>query len=94
MKTDGALNSLILMQADLRAGIDVHHRAASASLGLLTNGGRRRDRHVAGGGPSVVAREYWVGYGFLDDTLLVRAGRNQRSLRAAGWLSTHSMYAK
>ena len=63
------------MQADLRAGIDVHHWHAAASLGLLTNGGSPAAIVTSQGGPSVVAREYWVGYGFLDDTLLVRAGR-------------------
>src|SRR4029077_8089343 len=29
----------------------------------------------ARGGPSLVAREYWVGYDFLDNTLLLRGGR-------------------
>ena len=76
-KTDGApyANSLILMQADLRAGIDVHHWHAAASLGFLANGGSPAAIATSQGGPSLVAREYWAGYGFLDDTLLVRAGR-------------------
>ena len=76
MKTDGAptTNSPILMQADLRAGIDARHWHAAASLGFLNNG-HSPAAVVSGDGASLVAREYWVGYGFLGDTLLVRAGR-------------------
>jgi hypothetical protein len=77
MKTDGAplTNTFILMQADLRAGIAAGHWHAAASLGLLTNGSSPAAIVTSQGGPSVVAREYWVGYDFLDNTLLLRAGR-------------------
>ena len=79
MKTDGApyANSLILMQADLRAGDrrpSPWHRCRQV-WDSSTNGGSPAAIVTSQGGPSVVAREYWVGYGFLDDTLLVRAGR-------------------
>ena len=72
MKPDGAPSSSqnVLMQADLRAGIDVDRWRAAASLGLITNG--NSPAAVAG---NVVAREYWLGYTFADDVVLLRAGR-------------------
>ena len=74
-KTDGApyANSLILMQADLRAGIDVDHWHAAASLGVIANGDS--PARPSSGGPNLVAREYWLGYAFARRQLLVRAGR-------------------
>ncbi|HXI57423.1 MAG TPA: hypothetical protein VNO55_15255, partial [Polyangia bacterium] len=72
MKTDGAplMNSLILMQADLRAGVQAGAWRAAGSLGFIQNG--NSPAAVVG---SLVAREYWVGYAFANDTVLLRAGR-------------------
>ena len=72
MKPDGAAWSTqnILMQADLRAGIDVGHVRAAASLGVITNG--NSPAAVVG---NLVSREYWAGWSFADDNALVRAGR-------------------
>jgi len=72
MKTDGApfMNTTILMQADLRAGIVAGHWRAAGSLGVIQNG--NSPAAVVG---NLVAREYWLGYALADDTILVRAGR-------------------
>jgi hypothetical protein len=72
MKTDGAATSRqnILMQADLRAGIDAGRWRAAASLGAITNG--NSPAAVVG---NLVSREYWLGYTYADDNVLVRAGR-------------------
>jgi hypothetical protein len=72
MKPDGAASSHqnILMQADLRAGIDAGRWRAAASLGVITNG--NSPAAVAG---NLVSREYWLGYTFADDNVLLRAGR-------------------
>ena len=72
MKTDGAsfMNSNILMQADLRGGIEAGHWRAAASLGVIQNG--NSPAAVVG---NLVAREYWLGYALINDTVLVRAGR-------------------
>jgi hypothetical protein len=60
----------ILMQADLRVGIDADHWRAAASLGVITNG--NSPAAVAG---NLIAREYWLGYAFDSDAILLRAGR-------------------
>ena len=72
MKTDGAplMSSTILMQADLRAGIEAGHWRAAGSLGFIQNG--NSPAAVVG---NLVAREYWLGYALASDTILVRAGR-------------------
>jgi len=72
MKTDGAplMNSSILMQADLRAGLLAGPWRAAGSLGFIQNG--NSPAALAG---NLVAREYWVGYAFASDTVLLRAGR-------------------
>jgi hypothetical protein len=60
----------ILMQADLQAQLDLGHFRANASLGLAPTDGSGAS--IAG---SFISREHWLGYGFLDDALLLRAGR-------------------
>jgi hypothetical protein len=65
----------ILMQADLRVGLDAGRWRAAGSLGVLTNGDFPASVVTSEGGPSLVAREYWVGYTFANDTVLLRAGR-------------------
>jgi hypothetical protein len=72
MKTDGApsMTSLILMQADLRAGIEAGRWRAAGSLGFIQNS--NSPAAVVG---NLIAREYWVGYTFANDKLLLRAGR-------------------
>ena len=72
MKTDGAplSHQNILMQADLRAGIDAGRWRAAASLGVITNS--NSPAAVVG---DLVAREYWAGYTFASDNVLLRAGR-------------------
>lgn len=72
MKTDGAptMNSLILMQGDLRLGIDAGRWRAAGSLGFIQN----EQSPAAVAGP-LVAREYWVGYTFGEGRTLLRAGR-------------------
>ena len=71
-KTDGApyTRQNILMQADLRIGVDAGRWRAAGSVGLLANS--NSPAAVAGG---LVAREFWAGYTFADDTVLLRAGR-------------------
>ena len=72
MKPNGAPFSSqnIIMQADLRAGIDVGHFRAAGSLGFITNG--NSPAAVVG---NMVAREYWAGWSFANDAVLVRGGR-------------------
>jgi len=72
MKPDGAgwSRQNVLMQADLRAGVDVGHFRAAGSLGFITNG--NSPAAVVG---NLVAREYWAGWAFADDAVLLRAGR-------------------
>jgi hypothetical protein len=72
MKTDGApfMTSTILMQADARAGIQAGRWRAAASLGFIQNG--NSPAAVVG---NLIAREYWAGYTFSNDTVLLRAGR-------------------
>jgi hypothetical protein len=72
MKPDGAATSSqnVLMQADLRAGIDAGRWRAAASLGVITNG--NSPAAVVG---NLVSREYWLGYTFAGDNVLLRAGR-------------------
>jgi hypothetical protein len=64
----------ILMQADLRLGIDAGRWRAAGSLGVLANGDFPASV-VTSNGASLVAREYWLGYTFENDAVLVRAGR-------------------
>ncbi|MDB4981243.1 MAG: hypothetical protein JWM82_1995 [Myxococcales bacterium] len=61
--------SLILMQADLRAGLRLGHLRASGTLGVVTDGSLAS---VVG---NVISREHWVGYAFDGDAYLIRAGR-------------------
>ncbi len=73
MKTDGASfqPQFILMQADLRAGVQAGGFRAYASFGGVSSGGSAAA--VAG---SAVSREHWLGYAFgQDQQFLVRAGR-------------------
>ena len=72
MKTDGApfMTSTILMQADARAGIQAGRWRAAGSLGFIQNG--NSPAAVVG---NLVAREYWAGTTFANDTILLRAGR-------------------
>ncbi|HVZ71630.1 MAG TPA: hypothetical protein VHJ20_04585 [Polyangia bacterium] len=60
---------LVLMQADLRAGIRQGPLRASASLGVVN------DSSYAAVAGNLVSREHWVGYAPDGDTFLVRAGR-------------------
>ena len=61
--------NLILMQADLRAGIRAGHVRASASLGVVN------DASLASVVGNLVSREHWIGYALDGDTFLIRAGR-------------------
>lgn len=61
--------SLVLMQADARAGIRRGPLRASVSVGGVADGSYAA---VLG---DFVSREHWVGYAPAGDTLLVRAGR-------------------
>jgi hypothetical protein len=71
-KTDGAplTQQNILMQADLRLGVETGRWRGAASLGLLANG--NSPAALVG---SLVAREFWLGYTFANDAVLLRAGR-------------------
>jgi hypothetical protein len=64
----------ILMQADLRLGIDAGRWRAAGSLGVLANGNFPASV-VTSDSASLIAREYWLGYTFANDTVLLRAGR-------------------
>jgi len=61
--------SLILMQADLRAGIRAGGFRASASVGAVN------DASYASIAGNFVSREHWVGYAFDHDSYVLRAGR-------------------
>jgi len=61
--------SLVLMQADLRAGVRAGGFRASVSVGAVNDGSYAS---VAG---NLVSREHWLGYAFDHDTYLVRVGR-------------------
>jgi hypothetical protein len=63
-------SDFILMQADARAEARVAGFRINASLGFVTSEGSAAS--VAG---SLVSREHYVGYGFADETMLIRAGR-------------------
>lgn len=71
-KANGAALStdFLLMQADLRAAIAAGGFRAGASVGAVSSEGSAAS--VVG---PVVSREHWAGYAFLDNALLVRAGR-------------------
>lgn len=60
----------IVMQADLQAELDLGHFRANASVGLAPTDGSGAS--LAG---SFISREHWLGYGLLNDSLLLRAGR-------------------
>ncbi len=62
--------SLILMQADARAGIKVGGWRASVSAGVIST-----DDSLASVAGPFVAREYWGGYTWGDEEFMVRAGR-------------------
>lgn len=65
-----ATTSLVLMQADLRAQIQLGGFRASGSIGYV--GSSASAASVAG---NLVSREHWIGYAFDDDAFLLRAGR-------------------
>jgi hypothetical protein len=68
---NGPLTSdFILMQADAAAEVRIGGFRANASLGVVSSDGSAAA--VAG---NLVSREHYVGYGFADDTMLIRAGR-------------------
>jgi len=68
---DGSFGSqTIVMQADLQAELDLGHFRANASVGLAPTDGSGAS--LAG---SFISREHWLGYGLLNDSLLLRAGR-------------------
>jgi hypothetical protein len=75
-KVNGAdpTTDFILMQSDLRAAVQAGHFKAYASAGFLTNGNSPASV-FASNDASLVSREHWIGYGFLEDKLIVRAGR-------------------
>jgi hypothetical protein len=81
--------SVILMQADLRAGVHKGPLRASASLGVITN---TSYASVVG---NLVSREHWVGYAPDGDTFLIRAGRMNlpfgiRSIEHTLWVRTET----
>jgi hypothetical protein len=75
-KIDGADPTVdfIIMQADLRAAVQAGSFRAYASAGFLSNGNSPASV-FASNDASLVSREHWLGYGFLEDKLIVRAGR-------------------
>lgn len=79
--------SLVLMQADLRAGIRAGGFRASASLGVVS------DKSYAAVTGNLVSREHWVGYSFDHDAFVIRAGRMNlpfgiRSIEHTLWVRT------
>jgi hypothetical protein len=66
----GFASQLILMQADLRAAIVTGGFRAYASAGVVNVDGSGAS--ISGG---LVSREYWAGWSFAQDALLLRAGR-------------------
>lgn len=75
MKPEGKSASVrsILMQADLRAGLDFERVKASVSFGVIPFGGQLA-AIIPDKGLVLASREHWVGVTFADDFLL-RAGR-------------------
>lgn len=69
-----ATTDAILMQADLRAALQIKQFRAYASVGFLSNGNSPASV-FASDDASLVSREHWLGWLFADDKLLVRAGR-------------------
>lgn len=63
-------SDFILMQADARAQVKFGGFRANASLGGVTS-----EQPAASVVSSLVSREHWLGYGFRDEQILVRAGR-------------------
>jgi hypothetical protein len=63
-------NQFVVMQADLRAAIVEGGFRAYGSIGGVSSSGSGAS--VAGG---LVSREYWLGWSFAQDALLLRAGR-------------------
>ena len=94
----------ILMQADLRVGIDAGRWRAAGSLGVLTNGDFPASVVTSDGGPSLEDRENWVWYTFEKDTVLLLAGRilnvprhpvdRAHAVRASGDPNRHQRYAR
>jgi hypothetical protein len=66
----GSSVDVILMQADLRAGVRAGAWRASASAGVITT-----DASYASIAGQLVSREHWLGYAFDHDTFTLRAGR-------------------
>jgi hypothetical protein len=66
----GSSTDVILMQADLRAGVRAGPWRASASAGVITT-----DNSYASIAGQLVSREHWVGYALDGDTVTLRAGR-------------------
>ena len=64
------IRSTVLMQADLGAQISFGGLRVNGSMGYVQSSASRAS--VVG---NLVSREHWIGYGFDDDSYLVRAGR-------------------
>jgi len=64
----------IWMQADFAAALQMKHITASVSLGYADQGALQASLTRAPD-QNLVSRTHWVGYSFLDDALMVRAGR-------------------
>ena len=64
----------IWMQADFAAALQIKHITASASLGYADQGALEASLTNAPE-KNLVSRTHWAGYSFLDDALMVRAGR-------------------
>lgn len=77
-QADGSLTwgaRAILMQSDLRAGVNVGKAVAYASAGVVSEGGQAAHLSSTDDGRwNAVSREYWAGYAPIKG-LLVRAGR-------------------
>jgi len=63
-------STALLMEADLRVGIQAGGFRASGSAGAVSTSGSLAS--IAG---PLVSREHWAGYSWGDDTFMVRAGR-------------------
>ncbi|HET7538633.1 MAG TPA: hypothetical protein VFK05_02140 [Polyangiaceae bacterium] len=64
----------IWMQADFAAALQIKHMTASASIGYADRGALEASLTNARE-KNLVSRTHWAGYSFLDDALMVRAGR-------------------
>ena len=77
-QADGSLQwdaQALLMQSDLRAGVNVGKVVAYASAGVVSEGAQAAQlTSTADGRWNAVSREYWAGYAPMKG-LLVRAGR-------------------